>query len=135
MVQSAILVKNVDKALFENDSAKVEQETRFVRSQMLSKEEIDFHLLMAPAFHDLPTKKSDQLSSLLGAVVKRCMDPKFNDKFKVKKIYTNSNDIRMKYIRGVNSIMSTLLILKIIRYHQFACIELNESIKYVGSWI
>ena len=28
---------------------------------MLAKEKIDFHLLMALAFHDLPRKKSDQL--------------------------------------------------------------------------
>ena len=53
---------------------------------MLSKEEIDFHLLMALAIHDLPRKKSDQLSSFLGAVVKRFLDPIFLDKFQVKKM-------------------------------------------------
>ena len=86
LVQNAILGKNVDKAVFGNDSAKLKQETRTVRSRILSKEEIDFHLLMALAFHDLPRKKSDQLSSFLGAVVKRCMDPTFHDKKDVYRI-------------------------------------------------
>ena len=51
---------------------------------MLSKAEIDFHLLMTLTLHDLPRKKRDQLSSLLGAVIKRCMDPTFRDKFQEK---------------------------------------------------
>ena len=76
LVQNGILGKNVGTAVFGNDSAK----TRTVRSRMLSKEEIDFNLLMTLAFHDLSRKKSDQLSSLLGAVVKGCMDLTFHDK-------------------------------------------------------
>ena len=86
LVQNAIFGKNVDKTVFGNDSTKLKQETRTVSSQTLSKEEIDFLFLMALAFHDLPRKKSDQLSSLLGAVVKRCMHLTFHFKFQVKKI-------------------------------------------------
>ena len=58
---------------------------------------------MALEFHNLPRKKSDQLSSLLEAVVKKCMEPTFHDKFQIKKMYTESHDIRTKHIRGVNS--------------------------------
>ena len=63
LVQNAILGKNADKAVFRKDSAKLKQEMRTVRSKTKSKEEIDFHLLMALVFHDLPRKNSDQLSS------------------------------------------------------------------------
>ena len=117
MVQNAILGKNFDKAVFGNDSAKLKQETRTVRNRMLSKEEIDFYLLMALVFHDLPRKKSDQLSSLLGAVVKRCIDLTFHDTFQVKKMHTESHDTRIKCIRGVNLIMNTLPIPKFISYN------------------
>ena len=88
LFKNAILGKNVDKAAFGNNLIKLKEETRIVKRRTLSKEEIDFHLLMALASHDHPRKKSDQLSSLLGAVVKRCMDPTFHDKFQVKKMYT-----------------------------------------------
>ena len=67
---NAILNKNVNKAVFGSDSAKLKQQIRSVRIRSLSKEEINFYLLMTLAFHDLPRKKSHQLSSLLGAVVK-----------------------------------------------------------------
>ena len=86
MVQNAILGINVAKAIFESDLMKLTQETRSIRSRTLSKEDIDFHLLMALAFHDLPRKKSDELVSLLGAIMKRCMDKTFQDKFQIKKI-------------------------------------------------
>ena len=42
------------KLFFGNDLAKLKEETRTVRSRMLSKEKIAFHLLMVLAFHDLP---------------------------------------------------------------------------------
>ena len=74
----------------------------------MSKEEIDFHLLMALAFNDLPRKKSDQLASLLGVVMKRCMDKAFHWKFQVEEMCTESHDIRTKDIKGVNSIMNLL---------------------------
>ena len=97
--------------------AKLKQETRSIISRALSKEESDFHLLMTLSLYYLPKKKSDQLSSLIGAVVKRYMDPTFHHKFQVKKMYTESQDIRTKYIRGVNSIMNTLPIPKVISYN------------------
>ena len=40
---------------------------------------------MALAFHGLARKKSDQLSSLLGVVIKNYMDLTFHDKFQFKK--------------------------------------------------
>ena len=86
--------------------AKLKQETRSIRSRSLSKEEIDFHLLMALAFYDLPSKECDPFASLLGAVVKRCMDPTFHDKFHVKQMYTESHDITTKHIRGVKLILN-----------------------------
>ena len=46
---------------------------------------------MALAFHNLLRKRSDQLSSSLGEVVKRYIDPKFKDKFQVKTMYTGQN--------------------------------------------
>ena len=61
---------------------------------------------MALAFHDLLRNKSDQVASLLGAMVSRCLDPNFQDTFQVEKIDTESKDIRTKHIRGVNSIMN-----------------------------
>ena len=128
LVQNALLGKTVNKAIFGNDSVKFKHETRTVRSRMLSKEEIDFHLLTALAFHNLPRKKSNQLSSILGVVMKRCMYPTFHDKFQVKKMYTASHDIRTKYISKVDSIMNTLSMPKVISYNQFACIEFNEAI-------
>ena len=67
MVENAIFGKNVDKDVFGSDLAKLKQRT--IKSRKLSKEEIDFHLLMALAFHDFPRKKNP-LSSLLGVVVK-----------------------------------------------------------------
>ena len=63
--------------------------------------------------------------------MRRCMDLTFHDKFQVKKMYTESHDIRTKYIRGVNSIMNTLPIPKVISYNQFACIELNETLNHM----
>ena len=86
MVQNAILGKNFDKAVFGSDLAKLKQETISIRSRMLSKEEIDFLMPMALAFHDLPREKSDQLFSLLGEKVKRCMDPTFHVNFKKKDV-------------------------------------------------
>ena len=56
MVQNVILGKNVNKAVFGSDLAKLKQETRSIRSGALSKEEI-FFMLMALAFHDVPRKK------------------------------------------------------------------------------
>ena len=126
LVQNAILGKNVDRAVFGSDLAKLKQETRTVRRRILSKEEIDFHLLMALVFHDLSRKK-------FRAVVKRCMDLTFHDDFEVKKMYTELHDIMMKYVRVVNLIMNTLFILKVICYNQFACIELNETINHMLS--
>ena len=49
LVQNVILGEYADKAIFESDFAKLKQETRPIRSRALSKEEIDFHLLMALA--------------------------------------------------------------------------------------
>ena len=57
MVQKTILGKNIEKAFFGNDSAKLKQETRAVRSRTLCKEKVDFHLLVALVFHDVPRKK------------------------------------------------------------------------------
>ena len=65
MVQNAILGKKVDKAVWGSDLEKLKQEIRSIRSRSLSKDEIDFHLLMVLASHDLPKRKSDQLDSLL----------------------------------------------------------------------
>ena len=76
-------------------------------------------------------EKSDQLASLLGATVKRCMAPTFHNKFQVKKIHTESNDKRTKYIRGVNAILNTVPMPKVISYNRFACIQLNESINHI----
>ena len=59
---------------------KMKQGTRSIRSRALSKEETDFHLLIALPFHDFPRKKSDQLASLFGVTVNKCMDPTFHDK-------------------------------------------------------
>ena len=86
---------------------------------------------MALACHDLPRRKNDQLSSLLGSIVKRCMDPTFHDKFQIKKMYKESHDVMTKYIRGVNSIINTLPFLKVISYNGFVCIELNETINHI----
>ena len=61
--KNAILGRNLDKAVFGNDSEKLKHETRNVKSRTLSKGEIDFQLLMAVAFYDVPLKKSNQLSS------------------------------------------------------------------------
>ena len=94
LVQNAILGKNNNKAAFGNCSMQLKQETRTVRSRTLSKEETDFHLLMALLFHDLTRKKNDHLTSLSRTVVKRCMYPTFHHKFQVKKKYTESHDIR-----------------------------------------
>ena len=120
MVQNASLGINVDKAVFRNNLAKLKQGTRTVRSRTLSMEEIDFYLLMLLA-----------LSSLLVTVVKRCMNLTCNDKRQVKKIYTESHDIRTKYISGVNSIMNTLPIPKVISYNQLSCKDLNETINHM----
>ena len=95
---------------------KLKLETRSVKSRALPKK-VDFHLLIALVFHDLPRKKSDHLSNLLGAVVKRYMNPTFHDKFQVKKMNLESHGIRTKYVIGVNSIMNTLPIPKIISYN------------------
>ena len=89
---------------------KLKQETRSVKSRALPKK-VDFHLLIALVFHDLPRKK------MLGAVVKRYMNPTFHDKFQVKKMNLESHGIRTKYVIGVNSIMNTLPIPKIISYN------------------
>ena len=86
MYQNRILGKNVDKAVFGSDLMKLKQETKSISRRVWSKEDADFHLLMALAFHDLPIKRSDQLSSLLGAIVERCIDPTFHDKFHVKQM-------------------------------------------------
>ena len=56
---------------------KLKQDTISVRNRALSKKEIDFHQLMALAFHDLSRKISDQLSHLIEAIVIRCMDLTF----------------------------------------------------------
>ena len=87
--------------------------TRAVRSRTWSNEEIDFHLPMALD----PKKKSDQLSSMLRVVVKRCMDLTFHDKFQVKKMFPESHNIRTKCIRGINLIMNMLPFPKLIRYN------------------
>jgi len=87
LVQNAILGKNVGKAVFRSDLMKLKQEKRSIRTRSLSKEETDFHLLMAPPFNDLPRKKSDQLASLLGVIVKRCIDKNFQKKFQIKNIH------------------------------------------------
>ena len=117
MIRNAILGINVAKAIFESDLMKMKQETRSIRNRTLSKEDIDFHLLISLAFHDLPRKNSDQLASLLEDIVKRCMNPTFHDKFQVKKMYTKSHDTRTKYIRGVISMMNTLSNPKVISDH------------------
>ena len=39
---------------------------------------------MVLAFYDLQRKKSDQLTSLFGATVERCMNLNSEDKFQVK---------------------------------------------------
>ena len=70
MSSNVIFGKNVNKALFESDFAALKQETRTVIYRTFYEEENDFHLLICLAFHDLPRKKSNQLSSLLVAVVK-----------------------------------------------------------------
>ena len=89
LVQNAIFGNNINKTVFGSDSLKLKQETRASRSKALSKKEIDFHLLMAHAFHGLTRKKSDQLSSLLGVIVKSCMDTSFHDKFQIKRCTQN----------------------------------------------
>ena len=43
-------------------------------------------------------------------------------------MYIEPQDIRTKYIKGVNSNMNTLPIPKIISYNQFTCVPLKESI-------
>ena len=63
--------------------------------------------------------------------MKRCMDPTFHDKFQVRKMYTESHDVRMKFIRGVSSIKNTVPIPKVTSYEQFVCIELNEIISHM----
>ena len=62
--------------------------------------------------------------------MKRCMVPTLHDKFQVKKMHTESHDIRTKYIKEVNSIINTLWIPNVISYNQFTCMNLmfNESI-------
>ena len=91
------------QSCFWSDFMMLKQETRSIRIRALYKEEMDFHLLSALLFHDLSRKKSDQLSSLWVAIVKRCMDSSFHDKFQVKEMYIESHDIKTKYIWGVNS--------------------------------
>ena len=60
----------------------------------MSKDDIDFHLLIALVFYYRPRKKSDHCSSLLGAAGNRCMNLTFHDKFQVKMMYAESYDIR-----------------------------------------
>ena len=54
LFQNAILNKYVDRAIFWHVLMKMKQEARSMISRSLSKEEIDFHLLIALALHDLP---------------------------------------------------------------------------------
>ena len=75
---------------------------------------------MPLAFHDLPRKKSDQLVSLLGAILKNAWIQISKINFKLKR-YTQSQDIRTKYIRGVN----------LIWHYQFACVQLNKIINHM----
>ena len=90
---NAIIGKNIDRAIFGHDLMKMQQETRSNRNRALSKEGVDFHLLMALAFHDLLNQKHDQLASLL--------DTNVDDRFNVKKIHPKSQHIR-KNIRETN---------------------------------
>ena len=53
LIQNAVPGKNVDRAIFVHDFVKIKQETRSIRSSPFSREKVDFHLLMALAFHDL----------------------------------------------------------------------------------
>ena len=57
LVRSAMLGKNIEKTGFWSDLVILKKETRSIRSRSLSKEEIDFHLLMALSFHHLPRMK------------------------------------------------------------------------------
>ena len=51
--------------------------------------------------------------------MKRYMDSNVQDNFYVKRIYTESQDKRPKYIRGSYSSTNTLTISKIISYNPF----------------
>ena len=46
-------------------------------------------------------------------------------------MYTESHDTWIKYIRGVNSLMNTLPIPKVISCNQLAFIEFNETINHM----
>ena len=61
MVQDAFLGKIFDRDVFGGDLIKMKQATKSIRSKALSKEEDDFHLLIALSFHDLSRKKKDTM--------------------------------------------------------------------------
>ena len=69
MIQNAKIGKNI-RVIIRHDLMKMKEETRSIRRKALSKEEIDFHLLMALAFYDFLRQKSGKLASMLGAIVK-----------------------------------------------------------------
>ena len=56
-VQKAIFGKKIEKAVFGSYLTKLKQETRSITSRVLSKEEIDFLLLMVLAFHEFQERK------------------------------------------------------------------------------
>ena len=53
----------------------------------MSKEDIDFHLVIAHAFYDNPRKNNDQLTSLLGAIMKNTLVYILKINFKLKNIH------------------------------------------------
>ena len=57
LVKNTELGKNVDKAVTVDDMVKIRQKNRSIKSTALLTEEVEFHLLMALAFHDLQRKK------------------------------------------------------------------------------
>ena len=95
--RNSILGKIVVKCIFEIGLTKMKQKTRFIRRRQWSKKEIGFYMLVVHPFHDLPSK-NEQLIPLLVAIVKRCTKSTFQNKFQMKKMYTESQDIRTKYI-------------------------------------
>ena len=84
LFQNAVLSKNVDRVVLGSVLMKMRQETRSNRCRTLSKEVVDFHLLMALTFDDLPRMKSDQLARLIRSIVKICLNPKFQERFQVE---------------------------------------------------
>ena len=100
MVLNAELGENVDWALFEGDLMKMRQEARSIGNK-LQEEEVDFNLLLALSFHDHLRKENCQLASLLRGIIKRCMDPNFQEKLQVKTHTENHRNNRL-----TNSIMT-----------------------------